>query len=108
MTIRGQFYFTIDTHPLDHGMIRGYFVVCFLAFLLEHTLERSLKGAGIPASPEIIREALNSLQVAKIEINYEPYFLKMKGNPFSHQILRFFKIPPLKNITPLSKFKLKV
>ncbi|MCX6091033.1 MAG: hypothetical protein NTX88_11820 [Candidatus Atribacteria bacterium] len=75
---------TLEVRPIfpwTPRRIRGHFAVCFLAFLLERILERSLQGAGIPASPETIRETLNSLQVAKVDIDHQPYYLKMKGNP---------------------------
>ncbi|MDI3543112.1 MAG: hypothetical protein PWP57_715, partial [Candidatus Atribacteria bacterium] len=40
----------------------------FLAFLLERTLEFKLKEAQEKASPEEIREALNSLNFAEVEM----------------------------------------
>lgn len=40
-------------------------VLCFIAFLLERTLELELKQNDIEYSPYKIREALNSLQFSK-------------------------------------------
>jgi len=46
--------------------------------LLERTLEMTLKNHQIDASPEKIREALNSLQVSLLNIDNEQYYLKGK------------------------------
>jgi hypothetical protein len=49
--------------------IKGHFVICFLAFLLERKLEQKLKKAGISdASPERIREAINRMEFAEFDL----------------------------------------
>src|SRR5690554_2355121 len=55
---------TLEVRPIFHWTekrIKGHFVLCFLAFLLERTLEYKLKTNGIMMSPNKIREALNSM-----------------------------------------------
>jgi hypothetical protein len=46
----------------------GHLVTCFLAFLIERTLEIKLKKANLISAPEQVREALDSLQVSTLEI----------------------------------------
>jgi transposase len=63
---------TLEVRPVFHWTekrIKGHFVVCFLSFLLERTLELMLKENNINASPERIKEALNSLNIALFEID---------------------------------------
>jgi transposase len=73
---------TLEVRPVFHWAekrIKGHFVVCFLFFLLERTLELMLKENNINASPERIKEALNSLNIALFEIEKKKYHLKIKG-----------------------------
>lgn len=54
--------------------IKGHFVVCFLAFLLERKLEQQLNKAGVrDASPERIRDAINRMEFAEIEMQGQSY-----------------------------------
>src|SRR5690606_12012721 len=72
---------TLEVRPIFHWTerrIKGHFVVCFLAFLLERTLEYKLKTNGIMMSPNKIREALNSMMFTEVEINGQLYLIKMK------------------------------
>lgn len=94
---------TLEVRPVFHWTetrIKGHFVICFLAFLLERTLEFKLKKAGESASPEQIREALNSLNFAEVEVENRRFFLKTKGTELSNKILRMMQIKPPKNVTP--------
>ena len=86
--------------------IRGHFVICFLAFLLERHLEFKLYKNNISASAEKIREALNSLNFAKVSLNENTYFIKTKATDLAHKILRILKIGPPKNITPVKELSL--
>lgn len=98
---------TLEVRPIFHwteDRIKGHFVVCFLAFLLERTLELSLKGAEIPASPNTIRDALNSMQFAEIDLHGNKFFVKTKSEELASKILRQLKIPSPKTIIPTSEF----
>ena len=86
--------------------IKGHFVICFLAFLLERHLEFKLYKNNISASAEKIREALNSLNFAKVSLNENTYFIKTKATDLAHKILRILKIGPPKNITPVKELSL--
>ena len=86
--------------------IRGHFVICFFAFLLERHLEYKLSKNDIVASAEKIREALNSLNFARVSFGGSIYFIKTKATELAHKILRILKIGPPKNITPASELNL--
>ncbi|MGI6317900.1 MAG: IS1634 family transposase [Dethiobacteria bacterium] len=94
---------TLEVRPVFHwteSRIKGHFVVCFLAFILERTLELKLKKAGITASPQKIREAINAMCFTKVDIGENTFYIKSKGTELSSKILRALRIKPPKNITP--------
>ena len=100
---------TLEVKPIFHWTeprIKGHFVICFLAFLLERNLEFRLKKSGEEASPEKIREAINSLNFAKVFLNGRKYFIKTKSSDLAKKILLILKIKPPKNITPVDEFRL--
>jgi transposase len=100
---------TMEVRPVFHWTekrIKGHFVVCFLSFLLERTLELMLKENNINASPERIKEALNSLNIALFEIDRKKYYLKIKGTDLGNRILRVQHINPLKNMGLYEELKL--
>ncbi len=99
---------TLEVRPIFHwteNRIKGHLVICFLAFLLR-TLEFKLKESEEKASPEEIREALNSLNFAEVEIENQQFLLKTKGTELSNKILKLLKIKPPKNITPKEELSL--
>lgn len=98
---------TLEVRPIFHWTekrIKGHFVICFMAFLLERTLEIKLKNAEIAASPQHIRDALNSMQFAEVELHGNKFLIKTKAKSLSSKILRTLKIQPPKNITPSTEF----
>lgn len=100
---------TLEVRPIFHWTekrIKGHFVICFLAFLLERTLEFKLKEAQEKASPEEIREALNSLNFAEVEMENQKFLIKIKGTELSNKILKLLKIKSPKNITPKEELSL--
>lgn len=99
---------TLEVRPIFHwteNRIKGHFVVCFLAFLLERTLEIKLRNAEIGASPEKIRRALNSMQFAEVDLQGSKFLIKTKSDELASKILRQFKIQSPKNIIPISDFQ---
>ncbi len=101
---------TLETRPIFHWTprrIHGHFVLCFLAFLLERTLEITLREKEIDASPDAIARALRSLEVSRLEVRGEAYYLKGSAEPLAHKILRALSIAPLKNLTPAADFQLQ-
>lgn len=100
---------TLEVKPIFHWTekrIKGHFVVCFLAFLLERNLEFRLKKAGEEVSPGKIRKAINSLNLAGVTIGGKSYYIKTKSTELAKKILRILKIGPPKNITPAGEFNI--
>lgn len=101
----------LEVRPIFHWTerrIKGHFVICFLAFLLERTLEYKLKRADIKASPFKIREAINEMNFAKFESKGQTYYLKTKINSLGSQILRLMKISPPKNLSKSDELIFKI
>ena len=99
---------TLEVRPIFHWTekrIKGHFVVCFLAFLLERTLEFRLKENRVEVSPQKIQEALNSLTFTEVEINGQKLLIKMRPTEIANKILRILRIAPPKNMMPLEDAK---
>jgi transposase len=86
--------------------IKGHFVICFLAFLLARHLEYKLSKNGLSASADKVRNALNSLNFAKVSISQSSYYIKTKAEDLAYKILRILKIPSPKNITHVEELSL--
>jgi transposase len=100
---------TLEVKPIFHWTekrIKGHFVICFLSFMLERELEFRLRKAGIPFSAEKIKDALNTLNFAKVDIEGKAYLIKTKAASLAGKILRLLKIKQPKNITPAAELKL--
>jgi len=100
---------TLEVKPIFHWTekrIKGHFVVCFLAFMLERELEFKLSKSGISFSAEKIKDALNTLNFAKVDIEGRAYFIKTRAASLANKILRLLKIKPPKNITPEEELNL--
>jgi transposase len=93
---------TMRVRPIFHWTpkrIKGHFVACFMAFVLERALENKLKANKIAASPETIKEAIQSLEVSEILLRGERYYLKAKHLPLASKILNILRIKHLRNIS---------
>jgi transposase len=98
---------TLEVRPIFHwteNRIKGHFVICFLAFLLERTAEFMLQQNGIYASTQDIREALNSMQFTETECRKEKYLLTAPLTELGSKILSLQKIKPPPNSALSSKF----
>lgn len=97
---------TLEVRPIFHWTekrIKGHFVICFLAFLLERTLEFRLKEHQLSISPAQIQEALGSLLFTEMEINGQRFLVKMKPSDNANKILRVLRIAPPKNMLPIEE-----
>ena len=74
----------------DH--IRGHFVMCFLAFVLEREMEYRLNTRGIDNSPERIKTALRSMQWSELSIENERFYLKGKHDKLASDIFALLKM----------------
>lgn len=87
---------TLQARPIFHWTpkrIKGHFVACFIAFLLERTLELTLQRKKIDASPDKIREALRSLQVSKLQADDQIIYVTSKVDGLANRILRALRLP---------------
>jgi len=89
----------LETRPMFHwnpNRIRGHMVLCFIAFLIERTIEIELKRASIDYSTTKIREAIAGLQFSEITVEDKTFFLRSPVRGLANDILRVFriKIPP--------------
>jgi transposase len=95
---------TLEIQPVFHWnetRIKGHFVVCFLAFLMERNMERLLSGIAdeeTTVSPLKIREALASMQLAAVTANAQDLLIKAKSTPLSKKIFKTLDIPLPANI----------
>ena len=97
----------IEARPIFHWSpirIKGHLVLCFIAFLLERTLEIKLKEKKIECSAYDIREALNNLQFSVIEIEGESFYLFSPVEGLANKILRALKIAIPSKISIPEKF----
>jgi transposase len=84
---------TLEVQPVFHwteDRIKGHFVVCFLAFLLERRMELLLKTEADDclSSPERIREALRTMQLAAVTTDNREVFIKAKPAPLAQKIFK--------------------
>lgn len=85
----------VETRPIFHWTekrIKGHMVLCFIAFLIERTLELELSKHNIEYSSAKIREAINSLQFSEIEIEGKKFYLRSPVEGLANDILRALRI----------------
>ena len=99
----------LETRPVFHWTekrIKGHLVLCFIAFLLERTLELELKKQKIEYSPARIRKALDDLQYSEIVIEGQAFLITSTVTGLANDILRTMKIKIPPKITPAHNFSL--
>jgi len=99
---------TLEVPPVFHWTeprVKGHFVLCFLAFLLERTLKFKLTEAGYDSAPEQIRKALNSLNFVQVKVKKKRFLIKTKAQALAHDIWRILRLKPPKNVTPAEEME---
>ncbi len=95
---------TLEVSPVFHWKsrrIRGHFVVCFLAFMMERKLELLPSESGIDkelCSSLNIREALGRMQFAKVRFDNEDLYFKTKNNILGIEIFKLLGLKLPKNL----------
>ena len=84
--------------------IKGHFVVCFLAFLVQRELEFRMRKKGIHTSTQEIQRAINSLK--KFSHGEQSYYMKAKSVPLASKILSLMKITQPGKVTPQEELAL--
>lgn len=85
LEVRSIYHFT-------ESRIKGHFVICFLAFLLQRTLGYILRKKGKGISSERIMEAIDSMNFIEIEIKGKKYLIKQRTEGGAIDILNVMKI----------------
>ncbi len=91
----------LEVRPIFHWTerrIRGHFVMCFIAFLLERALEIEIKRAGESISQDKIREAINRMNYVEIEVDGRKVYIKTKLTPEGRKILKAIGMKAPSNI----------
>jgi transposase len=102
---------TLEIRPVFHWSpkrIKGHFVVCFLAFLLERKMEQLLQNPESEATPQRIREALNSMQVAQVATASGEILIKASCKPLGKQIFKKLNLDMPPNLSTKSELSDKL
>lgn len=97
----------LEVRPIFHwteDRIKGHFVACFLAFLLERTIEFELRSAKVDASTNDIRNAINDMQFTETECKGKKYLLNTPISELGLKILATSKIKPPPNSMQAEQF----
>lgn len=93
----------LETRPIYHWTpkrIKGHFVLCFLAFLLERTLELLLKQSKIDYSVSRIKTSLGALELSLLKTGKEDYIIRSKPDELAKNILQVLEIKEPKLFEP--------
>ncbi len=93
----------LEARPVFHWTkkrITGHFVLSYIAFLFERTLELELKKENIEtSSANYIRDCLTSMEFSEILIDGKTFYLRSKINDLSDKLLKILKIKTPKTIS---------
>lgn len=93
---------TMKSRPVFHWStkrIKGHFLICFIALLLERTLEYQLKKNNITFTTERIKEALSNSLFAEVKTDESSvYHIKMQQPELTTKIFGMLRIKHLPNV----------
>lgn len=98
---------SLQARPMFHWSpkrIRGHLVTCFIAFLMQRTLELRLIEKGCEHSPDKVRDAIDRMELSIVEIEDQKMYLTSNLTGLSLDILRALKIPAPKHLTLPDQF----
>lgn len=100
---------TMKSRPVFHWStkrIKGHFLICFIALLLERTLEYKLKKNNIPFTTERIKDALGNSLFAEIRTAQSSvYHVKMQQPELTTKIFGMLRIRHLPNVLKADELK---
>ena len=76
--------------------IKGHFVICYLALVLQRLLEKKLKERGIAGSSQAIQDSLNKANVMELRIKGQIFYTKEKTPKLYDEIADTLGIAPLR------------
>ena len=85
--------------------IKGHLISCFLAFLLERTLEIKLRTAKKPLSPEGIRAAMLSMDASIIQQGNDTFFLRSAMTTAATDVLNALSLKHPKSFQNAKEFE---
>ncbi|MBF0300182.1 MAG: IS1634 family transposase [Oligoflexia bacterium] len=100
----------LEARPIFHwtpNRIQGHFCLCFIALVLERTIEIECQKKFRETSPTSIREAINSLQVSKVSAENKSYYIFSKISEYAQTILDIVKLktpPPVLSSEKFTKY----
>jgi transposase len=98
---------SLELRPVYHWTpkrIRGHLVSCFIAFLLERTLELELREGGIEYSTERVREAITAMEASKVHCGDQAFYLRAQLTALGKAILEILHLKAPKSFTPENEF----
>ena len=87
----------LEARPIyvwTEASIRGHFVVCYLALVIQRYLEHRLSQKEVAVSTERIQADLGSAQVTVVEdpVRQEAFYIKNRGNPDTELIMEALQL----------------
>jgi transposase len=98
---------TLQTRPMFHWSekrIVGHLVVCFIAFLLQRSLELILIDKKLDHSPEKVRDAIDKMELSIVNIEEQKMYLSSNLKGLSRDILHALSIATPKPLTIPEQF----
>lgn len=100
---------TMKTRPVFHynpERIKGHFVMCFIALLVERTLEYILKDKGVGFTTQKIKDALNGSLLAEIRVkDAGNFYVRMEQPKLTSDIFNALRIKHLRNVSSPEEIK---
>lgn len=79
------------------GSIRGHFLICYLALVMQRLLEKKLKEAGIKATTKEILSAISSAEVMAVKGKVQTIYIKREVEPLYEQMAKLLGMEPLRS-----------
>ena len=98
---------SLQARPMFHWSekrIRGHLVICFIAFLLQRSLELILIEKQYEHSPDKVRDAIDEMELSIVKIEDQKMYLCSKLHGLSCDILHALKIAIPKRLTLPEQF----
>lgn len=81
----------LETRPMFHWTnkrIEGHICLCYIAYSLLNHLQIRLEKQGTPLTEQVIRKALDNMQVSLIKQEDRYFYLRSKSNQTTDQLLK--------------------
>ena len=79
--------------------IKGHFVICYLALVMQRLLEKKIKDLNISYSTQEIQKAIIQANVMELTLKGQTFYIKEKTSTQYDDIAKALGIMPLKTYT---------